>query len=141
MILLLGASGYIGSAFAEALAQRGLPFIGLSRAAVDYSRFSVLVAFLRQHKLSFVVNAAGFTGKPNVDACEAAQSEPLGGNVLLPLTVAHACETTGTPWGHVSSGCIYNGAKVFRNGQWEVEADLAAQEFQAVRREHPERVL
>src|SRR5688500_18330577 len=107
MILLLGASGYIGSAFAEALAQRGLRFTPLSRASVDYTRFTVLVDFLRQHKPSFLINAAGFTGRPNVDACEAAQSETLGGNVLLPLAIAHACEATRTPWGHVSSGCIY----------------------------------
>ncbi len=139
MIALLGASGYIGSAFAEALEQRGSPFLPLSRAQVDYSRFSVLVDFLRQSKPAFLINAAGFTGKPNVDACEVARGETIRGNVILPLTVAHACETTGTPWAHVSSGCIYNGAKVFRKGQWTVETDLASAEFQELRR-HPENI-
>jgi dTDP-4-dehydrorhamnose reductase len=141
MILLLGASGYIGSAFAEALAQRGLRFTPLSRASVDYTRFTVLVDFLRECKPSFLINAAGFTGRPNVDACEAAQTETLAGNVLLPVTIAHACEATHTPWGHVSSGCIYNGAKVFRNSQWEIETDLASPKFLALRREHPENIL
>jgi len=139
MIALLGARGYIGSAFAEALEQREQPFLSVSRAQVDYSRFPVLLAFLRQHRPAFLINAAGFTGKPNVDACEVARGETIRGNVLLPLTVAQACEVTGTPWGHVSSGCIYNGAKVFRSGRWTVETELASAEFRELRR-HPENV-
>lgn len=141
MILLLGASGYVGSAFAEALDQQGMEYVPLSRAKVDYTRFSVLVEYLRQRKPAFLINAAGVTGKPNVDACEVARTETLNGNVLLPVTIAHACEITGTPWGHVSSGCTYNGAKVFRNGQWNIETDLSSGGFQALRREHPERIL
>jgi dTDP-4-dehydrorhamnose reductase len=138
MIALLGARGYIGSAFAEALRQRGTPVTAPSRAQVDYTRFSVMVDFLRQHKPAFLINAAGFIGKPNVDACEVARAETLEGNVLLPLTIGHACEITGTPWGHVSSGCIYNGAKLLREGRWEIETDLASPGFEKLRREHPE---
>jgi dTDP-4-dehydrorhamnose reductase len=141
MIVVLGATGYIGSAFVEALEQKGCVYTTLSRAKLDYTRFSVLVEFLRQHKPTFLINAAGVTGKPNVDACEVARAETFTGNVLLPTTIAHACEITGTPWGHVSSGCTYNGAKVFRSGQWQVEADLASPDFQALRQEHPESVL
>ena len=141
MIVLLGATGYIGSAFAEVLEQKGCVYTTLSRAKLDYTRFSVLTEFLRQHKPTFLINAAGVTGKPNVDACEVARTETLNGNVLLPVTIAHACEITGTPWGHVSSGCTYNGAKVFRNGQWEIEANLASSSFQALRQEHPESIL
>jgi len=140
MIALLGARGYIGSAFAEAMEEREWPFAALSRAQLDYTRFPVLVEFLRQQKPAFLINAAGFTGKPNVDACEVARVETLNGNVLLPLTIAHACEITGTPWGHVSSGCIYNGARLLRQEQWEIETDLTSPEFQKVRREHPERI-
>jgi len=140
MIALLGASGYIGSAFVEALEERGWAFAALSRAQLDYARFPVLVEYLRQQKPSFLINAAGFSGKPNVDACEVARAETLDGNVLLPLTIAHACEITRTPWGHVSSGCIYNGAKLLREGRWEVETDLARPGFQKLRREHPERI-
>ena len=140
MIALLGASGYIGSAFAEAMEERGWEFVALSRAQLDYTGFPVLLEFLRRHKPSFLINAAGFTGKPNVDACETERSETLTGNVLLPVTIAHACEITATPWGHVSSGCIYNGAKLLREGRWEIETDLAGPGFPKLRREHPERI-
>jgi dTDP-4-dehydrorhamnose reductase len=125
MILLLGASGYIGQAFAAELGRRELPFTPASRRQLDYSRFEALLKFLRERKPVFVVNAAGYIGKPNVDACENAKAETLLGNVVLPVTIAHACLEAGVPWGHVSTGCIYNGAKVRdEDGGWRVEPDL-----------------
>ncbi|HAM73270.1 MAG TPA: dTDP-4-dehydrorhamnose reductase [Verrucomicrobiales bacterium] len=112
MILLLGATGYIGSAFAAELASRGVAHRPVSRAEVDYTRFDALLGLLREARPSFLINAAGYTGKPNVDACETHRAETLAGNTLLPQTIAHACAAVGLPWGHVSSGCIYNGAKL-----------------------------
>ena len=125
MILLLGASGYVGQAFAAELGRRKLPFTPLARRDVDYNRFEVLLKFLRERKPAFVINAAGYIGKPNVDACENAKAETLLGNVVLPVTIAHACLEAGVPWGHVSTGCIYNGAKVSdASGSWRLEPDL-----------------
>src|SRR5437867_3710266 len=140
MIAVLGATGYMGSAFIEALEERRWPYRSLTRAQLDYTLFELLLRFLREEKPEFLINAAGFTGKPNVDACEIARAETLAGNVVLPLTIAHACSMTATPWGHISSGCSYNGAKVFRNASWEIETDLSSAGFQTLRREHPERI-
>ena len=39
MILLLGATGYVGQAFASELRRRGHSFIPLTRKAIDYTRF------------------------------------------------------------------------------------------------------
>ena len=124
MIFLLGASGYIGEAFVRELQRRKWPFTPVSRKDVDYTRFDVLTGFLKKNKPEFVVNAAGYTGKPNVDACEAAKADTLVGNTLLPQTIAHACAAIGIPWGHVSSGCIYSGAKVAVGGQIRAEKDM-----------------
>jgi dTDP-4-dehydrorhamnose reductase len=124
MILLLGATGYIGGAFAAELRRRGEKFVPLSRKKVDYTRFNVLLKFLRAKKISFVVNAAGYTGKPNVDACELDQAGTLQGNALFPQTGAHACAAAKIPWGHVSSGCIFSGAKIFERGKMRVEKDM-----------------
>jgi dTDP-4-dehydrorhamnose reductase len=124
MILLLGASGYIGQAFARELQRRKRSFQPLSRKDVDYTRFEVLLDFLKRQKPEFLINAAGYTGKPNVDACEAAKADTLAGNTLLPQTIAQACAVSAVPWGHVSSGCIYSGAKVTLNGQTHTEKDL-----------------
>jgi len=137
MILLLGATGYIGEAFASELQRRKKDFLPLSRAQVDYTRFDLLLEFLRAKKPSFVVNAAGYTGKPNVDACELDQAGTLAGNALLPQTIAHACAAAGIPWGHVSSGCIYSGAKVLENGTLRTEKDFSKPELRALVEKNP----
>src|SRR5258707_2172208 len=137
MIVLLGASGYIGEAFAHALRERGQPFTPLSRRNVDYTRYDVLLNFLRQTKPDFLVNAAGFTGKPNVDACEDAKAETLAGNTLLPQTIAQACLSANIPWGHVSSGCIFSGAKVVEASGTRIEKDLTTADSKAMIQENP----
>lgn len=125
MIILLGASGYIGQAFVNELQKRKQSFKTLSRAQVDYTRFDVLLRFLRETKPIFLINAAGYTGKPNVDACEIAKADTLQGNTLLAQTVAQACDAAGIPWGHISSGCIFSGAKIVENGKERIERDLS----------------
>lgn len=140
MILLLGASGYIGQAFARELERRGWPFQPLARRDVDYSRFNLLLAYLKAQRPEFVINAAGYTGKPNVDACETARAETFAGNTLLPQTIGHACAAAGIPWGHVSSGCIYHGAKIAVDGHARVEKDLTRPDLRALADQSPERI-
>ena len=140
MILLLGASGYIGTAFAKELNSRKRDFVSLSRAQMDYTRFDLLLDFLNSKKPEFVVNAAGYTGKPNVDACEDAKADTLAGNTLLPQTIAQACAAAVIPWGHVSSGCIFSGAKIVEGSQMRVEKDMTKPEARAVAEKSPERI-
>ena len=137
MILLLGASGYVGQSFAAELARRGTPFTPLSRRDVDYSRFDVLLEFLRRIKPGFVINTAGYAGVPNVDACETARAETLAGNTLLPVTIAHACAAAGIPWGHVSSGCIYNGAWLREEDSRHLATDLNHPEVRRIAETKP----
>lgn len=111
MIYLLGGSGYVGQAYQALLTRKGLPFRNLRRADVDYTNPTVLRAALLRDKPEFLINAAGYTGKPNVDACELHKAECLFGNGVFPGIVAQACADAGVPWGHVSSGCIYTGSR------------------------------
>ncbi|HEY1661491.1 MAG TPA: sugar nucleotide-binding protein [Verrucomicrobiae bacterium] len=140
MIILLGASGYIGEAFTKELQRRKKEFISLSRKQVDYTRFDALLDFLKEKKAKFVINSAGYTGKPNVDACELAKANTLAGNALLPQTIAHACAALNIPWGHVSSGCIFSGAKIVDGGFTLVEKDMTKPEMRALVERTPERV-
>ena len=140
MILLLGGTGYLGEAFRCELQRRELPFRNLSRSEVDYTRFDPLLAFLKANQPEFVINCAGFTGKPNVDACEAARADTLLGNAVLPLTIAAACSAADIPWGQVSSGCIYTGAKIVENGVQRVEKDLTQPELRALAENSPDSV-
>lgn len=111
MIYLLGGSGYVGQAYQLLLQRKGIPFRNLRRAELDYTDPAKLVAALRADRPEFLINAAGYTGKPNVDACELHKAECLFGNSVLPGRIAEACATAGVPWGHVSSGCIFTGAR------------------------------
>ena len=122
MILLLGGNGFVGSAIQKNLTGRGLPFTVASRAYSDYSSLPVLVKMLRELRPEFLINSAGYTGKPNVDACEIHRTECLDGNAVLPGVIREACEQTQTPWGHVSSGCIFTGAKADGCGFTETDA-------------------
>jgi len=131
MIFLLGASGYVGQAFQRELERRKLPFQAISRAKLDYANFHVLREALKAQRPQLVIHAAGFTGKPNVDACETQRSETIMGNVVLAQTIAEACEVTGTRLGCVSSGCIYDGAWFLSpSGTWEIKHDLNLPELQ-----------
>lgn len=141
MILLLGGTGYVGAAFVRELQRRQLPFRNVSRREVDYTRFDPLLGLLRTVQPEFLVNCAGYTGKPNVDACELAKADTLAGNTVLPLTIAAACAAANVPWGHVSSGCIYSGAKVRTGGVVRVEKDMTKPELRALVEQSPESVL
>ena len=82
MILLIGGTGYIGLKFQEILSQRNIEFKNLSRSNVDYYDFKTLNDVIAKEKPTFVLNAGGFTGKPNVDQCEINKSGTIIGNVI-----------------------------------------------------------
>lgn len=111
MIVLLGGNGYVGTAYRTYFEENRIPYLSPSRAELPYSQPGVLAAYLKQHRPDFMVNCAGYTGKPNVDACEADKANCLFGNAVLPGILAEACAEADIPWGHVSSGCIYTGKK------------------------------
>ena len=122
MIYLLGGSGYVGSAYQALFVQNGVSYRNLKRDDVDYGDVDTLTAALRADKPSFLINAAGYTGKPNVDACEVHKAECLEGNAVLPGKIAKACAAAGVPWGHVSSGCIYSGTRSDGSGFTESDS-------------------
>jgi UDP-glucose 4,6-dehydratase len=141
MILLLGASGYVGHAFAWEMHRRRYSFVPLTRMALDYTNFDLLFDYVRKIKPEFIINAAGYTGKPNVDACETTREEALFANTLLPQTVARVCLLTNTPWGHISSGGIYTGAKIVEGGGMRVVHDLNQPEIRRLFEQSPERLF
>jgi dTDP-4-dehydrorhamnose reductase len=129
MILLLGATGYLGRAFAAELRKRQIEFIPLSRQAVDYTRFDVLFNYVRNSKPTLLINAAGRPVKLDAEDCEASRAEMLEANTLLPQTVGRVCYLSRTHWAHISSSAIFDGAKVSRNGSVEIERDLGRPEI------------
>lgn len=120
MILLLGASGYIGQEFNKQLFQNNLPVRSCSvpTKELTYTQLELLHKAL---KLTTIVNCAGYTGKPNVDACETDKHNTIYGNVVVPELLSLFCRNHGLTFGHVSSGCIYTGRR--EDGQPFTEED------------------
>lgn len=127
MIILLGGTGYVGGAFQRFFASRGIACRVLSRSTLDYTKSDPLIKVLQETKPEFVINAAGFTGKPNVDACEDQKLACLEGNVTFPGMIAGVCSELGIPWGQVSSGCIYTGRR--KDGYGFTEEDVPNFDF------------
>jgi dTDP-4-dehydrorhamnose reductase len=140
MILLLGSSGYVGREFERILNGRGLEFKAIGRHQLDYTSSAELKKFLGLIRPTFIINAAGFTGKPNVDACELQKEETMLGNVDFPKMLAQICQELKIPWGHVSSGCIFTGCLVEQEGRWVLEKNMNKDYVQKIATSQPTRL-
>jgi nucleoside-diphosphate-sugar epimerase len=140
MILLLGSTGYVGKEFERILLKRNLKFTTMSRNQIDYTSRLKLEEFLRLVRPAFIINAAGFTGKPNVDACELQKEETMRGNVDFPKMLALVCSELRIPWGHVSSGCIFSGCLVEQEGRWMPEKNMNQDYIRKIALHEPSRL-
>jgi UDP-glucose 4,6-dehydratase len=112
MIILFGANGYIGSEFKKQLAELKLPVFYWPNTRT--TTFKDLEKWYEEDGyplIGGVINAAGYTGKPNVDACELYKEDTIHGNVVWPQILTDWCMLNDIPLGHVSSGCIYAGKR------------------------------
>ena len=138
MILLLGASGTFGKAFAVELRRRGHSFIPLTRQAFDYTRFDYLFDYLRTMTPAFLINAAGCPVPADDMGGGPSREQGMLANALLPQMIARVCLMTRIPWAHLSSGSIYTGAKIMEDNQWRVETDLSREPVRRLFQSHPE---
>lgn len=120
-IALIGAAGYVGGEFASQIRDRGHELVTIGRQTCDVYSVDDLAQTLRDQAPDAVVNCAGYTGKPNVDACETDKANCLAGNAVLPGVIAEACHRLELPWGHVSSGCIFTGTRPDGSGFTETD--------------------
>ncbi len=120
-VLILGGNGYVGKAFTYFFEKKNISFTNISRKDADYYQPEVLTGMVAQIAPDVLINCAGYTGKPNVDACEAHKAECLLGNAVLPGVIREVCAAHKLPWIHVSSGCIYTGNSSDGTGFREVD--------------------
>lgn len=64
---------------------------------------------LAEYKPTYVFNCAGYTGIPNVDACEVYKEKTLRDNLILPQLLTKLCRKMCIKLVHISSGCVYDG--------------------------------
>jgi dTDP-4-dehydrorhamnose reductase len=118
-ILITGATGTLGQAFARICSHRGLPYVLTSRADLDICDESSIAAVLDRHKPWAVINTAGF-----VRTWEAAEKadECFKANVTGPEMLAKACKLHGIPLVTFSSDLVFDG----KLGRSYVEPDSPA---------------
>lgn len=122
MILLFGSTGYIGSEFKTQLNLKEIPFIcGPSAKSI---KIEDLCSIYNENKIKTIINAAGYTGKPNVDSCEFNKEETLYGNVEWPKMLTDFCMRYQIQLLHVSSGCIYEGTNNYEGFDEDDEPNL-----------------
>lgn len=115
-ILIIG-KGYLGTRMAESWPD------AVITDKIIKSKEDVL-KLIDEHKPDAILNAAGITGKPNVDWCEDHQLETIEGNTILPIEIAKACQERGVYLLHLGTGCIFYGSSSHADGVWR-EDDYA----------------
>ena len=112
MIILFGSNGYIGTEFKKQLAELKLPvFYWPNTHKTTFADLEKWYDESGYPLIGTVINAAGYTGKPNVDACELHKEETIHGNIIWPQILTDWCMLNDIPLAHVSSGCIYEGRR------------------------------
>ena len=105
MKIVIFGSGFMGHHFLNHLkAKHDVVLSDMRIEGVESLR-----AYLADQKPDAVINAAGKTGRPNVDWCEDNKGETLFSNVTAPLILAKVCEEMDIHMTHIGSGCVYEG--------------------------------
>lgn len=117
MIILFGYKGYIGEEFKKQLETRKLPvFLWPNTHKTTFKDLEEWYDNAGYPLIGAVINAAGYTGKPNVDVCESNKDDTIHGNITWPQILTDWCTLNDIPLGHVSSGCIYTGRRADGKG-------------------------
>lgn len=109
-ILILGR-GFIGTNLSNYFGQNNVDFEIYSRSMLDYTNVDTYNEFLEDKKDKYfaVINTSGYTGSPNVDACESNKEECWNRNVIYPVNITKISNEHKLPVVQINSGCIYNG--------------------------------
>lgn len=102
--LIYGRTGWIGGLLGKICDKQGIAF-EYGRGRLEER--SQLLADIQSVKPTHVFNAAGVTGRPNVDWCETHKTETIRTNVVGTLTLADVCREHGLLMMNYATGCIF----------------------------------
>ncbi|MEN3343211.1 MAG: dTDP-4-dehydrorhamnose reductase [Actinomycetota bacterium] len=122
-LLLTGAAGTLGRAFARLCDLRGLPYVPLTRAELDVADAADAHAALAGVRPWAVVNAAGYV---RVDEAEREPERCRRENVEGPSVLARECAARGVPLVTFSSDLVFDGAKALPYVESDEGAPLSA---------------
>lgn len=98
---LVYGPGWLGTQWAKRL--------GAKLTHTDIADEEALVSELKAEAPVRIINAAGATGSPNVDALEGHPGTTFRSNVVGPIVLASVCRDLGIHMTHLGSGCVYSG--------------------------------
>jgi len=102
--LIYGRTGWIGGLLGKICEKQGIPYeYGKGRL----EERSQLLEDIRNVKPTHVFNAAGVTGRPNVDWCETHKQDTIRTNVVGTLNLADVCREQGLLMINYATGCIF----------------------------------
>lgn len=102
--LIYGKTGWIGGLLGELCKAQGIEYEYGSGRLENRSSLETDLATV---KPTHVFNAAGVTGRPNVDWCESHKVETIRANVVGTLTLADVCREKGLILINYATGCIF----------------------------------
>ncbi|XP_051115046.1 trifunctional UDP-glucose 4,6-dehydratase/UDP-4-keto-6-deoxy-D-glucose 3,5-epimerase/UDP-4-keto-L-rhamnose-reductase RHM1-like [Andrographis paniculata] len=102
--LIYGRTGWIGGMLGRLCEKEGIHY-EYGKGRLEHR--SQLKADILAVKPTHVFNAAGVTGRPNVDWCESHKTETIRTNVTGTLNLADACLEHGLLMVNFATGCIF----------------------------------
>ena len=118
-VLITGATGTLGQAFARICAHRGLAHVVTSRDELDITDEASIAATLSRYRPWAIINTAGFVrtweAEEKFDQCMAI-------NAVGPELLGRACKAAGVPLVTFSSDLVFDG----KLGRAYVEPDSTA---------------
>jgi dTDP-4-dehydrorhamnose reductase len=107
-LLITGATGTLGQAFARICERRGLSYQLLSRDQMDIADKTSVRAAIDHYQPWAIINAAGYV---RVDDAETAQATCLRENLSGPKRLAQECAQRSLPLLTFSSDLVFDGQK------------------------------
>ena len=108
--VILG-KGFVGTHLSHYFKKNNIDHKIFSQSELDYTDPNTFKDFLdtNDKDIKWVINCSGYTGVPNVDACEDNKEFCYAYNVLYPMQVVKLCNQYKIPVIHIGSGCVYSG--------------------------------
>ena len=107
-VVIVGATGTLGRAFARICEARGLPYVLLARRELDICEPGAISGALDRYQPWAVVNAAGYV---RVDDAEREAEACYRANADGPAALAAACASRGVRLVTFSSDLVFDGSK------------------------------
>lgn len=107
-LLITGAAGTIGYAFARLCHMRRIPHVALSHHDMDITDVSSVETQLERHRPWAVINAAGYM---DLDRAEGDEEHCYQANTAGPALLAAECKRLNIPLLTFSSDLVFNGRK------------------------------